>query len=272
MKHTLRDDQRGLAHVLAIGLVVILIASTGFVGYRVYNTKQNSPDSTDQSFSVRHNGKVSSSLDKDFVLPFNKTAELKDGNETIKFRFTEYRPASNQQCPELCRGMFPEVDAELEYAGKTYKGTGQVGDGSGFDWSYDQNGAYVLIPYSIELVRSNFPGSGTLKISKLEFSKITLGKEFTLHDGGVAALTPGKTGVYVGFGICGIDTHCIRSIDFYVDDKYIEIYGLTNVSGGGGVNQYEAIKGGSVEGGGLRLRLVDSDNTSFVTFVLEKSK
>jgi hypothetical protein len=270
MRQKLSRDQRGVA-ILELFLVVAIFSVVGFIGYRVYLSK-NPPLGSSSNTVKSLSSKSTYGFGEDITLPLYKTVTLKDGNELIKFRFTELQPARdpNAKCEELCREMLPTINIELEYSGKTFKGTSSSESTPNFDMSFEENGAYPLIPYNVELVRSNLPHSGTIKITKNNFMKVELGKQFTLKNGGIAALPSGKTGVHIIFGTCGISAHCMRDVDFYVDDEWVSVpLGFADV-GASPALQFASKDGNFVEHNDIRLRLIESDDTTYATFVLEK--
>lgn len=271
MRQKLSNDQRGVAFILEVFLIVIVLSAIGFVGYKAYQVKNNQQDNSKSSTQDFKNNSTFG-FDEDITLPLHKTVILKDENESIKFRFTELKLASdpNAKCEELCREVLPTINIELEYSGKTFKGTSLSESAASFDMSIEENGAYPLLPYNIELVRSDLPHSGTIRITKKNFMKVELGKQFTLKNDGVAALVPGKTGVHIRFGTCGISVPCMRDIDFYVDDEYVPVpLGFADM-GSSPELQFASKDGSYVEHDGIRLRLIESDDKTYATFVLEQ--
>lgn len=262
VKQKMFDDQRGVAFFLLLVVIVIILSVLGLVGYKVYQTR--SPD-----LSKTQNIEFNQNLN----LQLNQTATLGNGNEAIKFRFTKLEPPSNPhaQCEELCMDVLPTIMTELEYAGKTFKGT-STSEVGGIDMSFEENGAYVLVPYTVELVSVDFSKhSGTVKITQKNFTKVEFGKQFTLENDGVAAVEPGKTGVHIGFGVCGVNSPCIRDIDFYVNDEYVSVFPLGLADPKATPEFQFASKDGShIEQNGVRLRLIESDDKTYATFVLEK--
>lgn len=275
MKQKITQDQRGIAFVLELVVIVAVLAVLGFVGYKVYqHTVYRKPNSSSPTPASSTATQKTFEFNQDIQLKLHQTATLTDGDKTIKFRFTEIKPPSNPNahCDELCTGMLPTVRTELEYLGKTYEGTATTEVTSSLDMSFEKNGAYPLVPYNIELVSTDFgTPSGTVKITKKEFVQAELGKQFTVHNDGVAALVPGKTGMHIEFGTCGLNSPCIQNVDFYVDDEYVTVpLGFTDPNATPAL-QFASKDGSYAEHNGTRLRLVESDDKTYATFVFEKS-
>lgn len=263
IKQKIFDDQRGMTFILVLIVIVIILSVLGLAGKKVYQNQTPSDLSETQNID----------FDQKIELRLNQTATLGNGNEAIKFRLTKLEPPvnPNAQCEELCWDVLPTIMTELEYAGKTFEGT-STSEVGGIDMSFEENGAYVLVPYNIELISVDFSKhSGTVKISQKKFAKVEYGKQFTLGNDGVVAVEPGKTGVHIGFGICGFNSSCIRDIDFYVNDEYVSVFpiGLADPKATPEL-QFASKDGSSVEHGGVRLRLIESDDKTYATFVLEK--
>lgn len=259
MHKRLSSSQRGITHILGLVLVLLVVLAIGFAGYKVYKA------------GVFEKGKTAS-FNEDISLRLNQAVTIKDGNEVVKFRFTKLEPPSNPDaaCPELCTDVLPIIKTEFEYANKKYEGT-SYGDGGGIDMSFKQNGAYPLVPYVIELVDTNLKSNGVVRITKKDFINAELGRQFTLKDDGVAALVPGKTGVHISFSICGFNSPCIHDIDYYVNDEYVSVvpFGFA-ASKASPELQYSSRDGSSVEHNGIRLRLIESDDKTYATFVFEE--
>lgn len=257
------DDQRGMAFFLLLIVIVVILSALGLVGYKVYQNQNPVDLSKTQNIEFNQN----------LNLRLNQTATLGSGSDAIKFRFTKLEPPTNPnaQCEELCMDVLPTIMTELEYAGKTFKGT-STSEIGGIDMSFEENGAYPLIPYNIELVSADFgKRSGTVRITQKQFTQVELGKQFTLKNDGVGALTPGKTGVHIAFGICGIDKSCIRETDFYVNDQFVDVFPFGFADPKASPELQFASKDGSyIDHDGVRLRLIESDDKTYATFVLEK--
>lgn len=275
MKQKITQDQRGVAFVLELVIVVAVLSVLGFVGYKVYqHTANRKATSTSSTSSSSPGTQKTLGFGQDIELKLRQTATLTDGDKTIKFRFTELKPPSNPNahCEELCTDILPTIRTELEYIGRTYQGTSTAETASRLDMSFEKNGAYPLVPYNIELVSTDFKTpTGTVKITKKQFVQAELGKQFTVNDDGVAALVPGKTGMHIEFGTCGLNAPCIRNVDFYVDDEYVTVplgFAAPNASP---ALQFASKDGNYAEHNGTRLRLVESDDKTYATFVFEKS-
>lgn len=247
--------QRKISYLFIAILALALVSFLWLVGYIVYQKTQNPPE-------------LYIEFNQNFNLQVGQTATLGSGSETIKFRFTELKPPSNPdaRCEELCSQRLPTIMSELEYAGKTLKGTSASETGI-IDMSYEENGAYPLVPYIIELVGADLnKGTATVKITQKQLQQVELGMQFTLEDDGVAALVPARTGVHIRFGSCGYDSSCIQDVDLYVDGEYIDTTQAFTTP----ELQFASDDGAYIAHDGIRLRLVESDDHTYATFVFEK--
>ena len=261
MRKTVNSDS-GAHLTFKLLAVAAMLCLAGAVGYIVY--KNISSDSS---------GFSNFEFDTDFSLRRNQAAVLGDGNDLIKFRFTDIKPPSNPSadCTELCHDQLPTITTELEYAGRIYKGKATSKTGY-VDMSFEQNGAYALVPYTIQLAGIDFDNrSGTVKITQKKIATVQFGEEFTVQNDGIAVLTPGKTGLHINFGVCGFDSPCIQDIDYYVNDEYASLppFGLKDPKATP-ESQYASKPGSYADHGDIRLRLVESDDATYATFVFEK--
>lgn len=244
-------DGRSAKKVFISILILIVAGALGLVGYRLYENLNSAQAAFNEVIDLK----------------VGQKAVLSDGADVIKFRFTELEPVQhpNPGCGgELCRHMLPTIMTELEYAGRTLMGT-TTSDTGIIDMSFEQNGAYPLVPYRVEMVGIDFDRYiGTARIVPKQFTEIKLGEEFTVEDDGVAALVPGRSGVHVAFGVCGDSLPCLRTVDFYMDDEYVPTSSLRLT------NPVDSLSGVVAEHDGIRLYLVKSDSKTYATFVLEE--
>lgn len=274
-----RLNNQGIAHLGLIVLVFIVLIVIGLIGYRVYQANFASIfyyGTHGNEIFKRITKSTDYGFDKEITLPTNKVVALKDGDETIKFRLTNIYSGSRTEpkCPNnaLCLRDDPDVKAGMEYAGMTFSGSSGPGIGGSFYLNDVEGVTNKLLPYDVEMLGSDFRRVSTVKIIKKNFIKAELGKPFTLKNGGVAALEPGKIGVNLWISICGgTATTCIDDINFYVDGESVEMSFRNIVDYRTNPELYYGSRdGSSAEHKGIRLRLLESDDKTYATFVFEK--
>lgn len=216
------------------------------------------------------------SLNTEMTLRVNENAIINDSGQTIKFRFTDIQPGdpSSQPCGpyDICTSGMPTVSAELTYSGNVYRGSTFSPIGLLSLGSYTSSGQHEIVPYSITITDMNYKKStGTVKIEKIDHIQVALGEQFTLQNGGLAILDPGNTGVRISFATCGFGTPCISSLDYILNNERVTLpymYSYEEIMSKVG-KQYVAKAGAYVEKDGIRLRLIESDDKTYATFIFE---
>lgn len=258
-------NQRGSSPFIIVALVVVLAAG-GLVAWRVAGVE------TPIGLTLLRPKSVSAKFEKDVKLKVNQKAVFSDNGGRPTLRVTKLEPPKdpNARCVELCTSNLPTIETELEFGGNSYKG--QLLSSVGYiDMSYEENGAYKLIPYAIKIVGTDLDKYEyvTVKVHKKEQVKADIGKQFTLRNGGIAVLEPMETGAHVAFGLCGFNAPCIHDLDVVIGGK--EISGAYRAFKYRNAKNYHRAKPGtSVERDGIRLRLINSDDKTYATFVFEK--
>lgn len=270
MKNTLAN-QSGIAVVLVL-IILIAAGIIGLAGYRVYTSH-----SVKSNFANGNNMPATSvpAFNQTFKLRVNDPITLKHENGTITFRINrlEEPPANHSEssCADLCTDMLPKIETELEYAGKVIKGTVAMLP-SPVDMSFSENGAYDLIPYSFMIDNADYgKGVASITIKPLKLLIVEPGKQFTVHGDEIAALSGRKTGVKIYFGTCGFGANCMRNIYFYANDTLANGTFEADYRTVKPELQYASVDGSVIKGNGYNLRLVDSDDKTYATMVIEKN-
>lgn len=240
---------------MVIGGALLLLFVAGVILRLVPKASRSLKFDTDVEISV---GQKISGHDEDKTFSFEiVSAKANNGNKCVS------DPAAGACAPTQ------DIKTQLRLGDTAYKGIA-YGQGQ-VDMSFSENGAYSLLPYTVEIVEANEAyTSFVVNIHKLEYKAVAIGEAFTIHNNGIGVLAgdPG-TGVHVGFGVCGTDTPCIRTFDAYVKNEIV-IQAWSHFHYDDTGRYYRARAGGSVEQNGIRLKLLESDDKTYAKFVFEK--
>lgn len=220
-------------------------------------------------------------FEKSFVVTTGQTITIQDNDTDVTFKITDIENADNAGCRRdnaydspssgtetgVSLSCFTRVSTLLTVNEQSYKGVAL--DGGMVDMSFSQNGAYELVPYTIELERE--AGGGTqyrATIHRLAHQTVDLNEEFVLKNDEIATLyNESGTGIRISFKTCGMDTSCLDSTTYIHND-----YQSSNYISYEKQSQYKAIINSAVAKDGIQIRLVESDDATFAKFVFEKTK
>ncbi len=248
----------------------LFIVAVGALGACIALANMPGPDYTGAHFDVA------------YPLKPRQHIVINDGGAEVDFEITKVTKPNSGGCSRdenrevgtaasvgVSISCFTRTDALLRVGNRQYKGVSLAA--GRLDMSYPENGAYGLIPYEATITGNAARETPKVVIHKLPRHVIKYGQPVTVKDGEIATLDgDDQTGVRVGFSTCGgVDSPIVSCLH---EEAYIN--GEKPVGSLISYDQkahFKAAPGNSISVGSEHIRVIDSDNASYVTVVFEKN-
>lgn len=264
-----KTRHRTARRILLICLAVFIV-SAGALGTYFTLALMPEPDYTSANFDVA------------YPLKPRQHIVINDGSTVVNFEIAEITKPDNDGCRRdenrevdtaasigVSMSCFTRFDTILRVDNRHYRGVSL--DEGIVDLSFPENGAYELIPYEVTITASSTHKTPNVTIHKLPKQVVRYGQAVTLKNGEIATLDgDDQTGIRVAFTTCGgVDlptVSCLREQSYIHGEQ--PLHSLVSYDK---KEPYKATPGNTVSIGKERIRVIDSDNTSYVTVIFEKN-
>lgn len=259
-----RKNKKLIGIVVGVYVLVLVLLLGLTVAYILSKNHPVTNAELEKSFTVSE-GQTVTVLDKDTAVAFTIT-DIHIADDDACSRDNKFDSPNSGAVEGVSMNCFTRISTELSYNGRSYRGV--VLNSGTADMTFSENGAYDLIPYTIQLeTENNSKTQYNATIHRLASQMVNLNQEFTLKKDELATLkNEAGTGIHLSFKVCGNNTPCLDS-STYIHNEHQFADFRTNEK----PTWYKAISNSVIAKDGIQLRLLESDDATYAKFVFEKT-